>query len=315
MENPSTGTRFIKRKSKVLPAKEAAKVEKVSGTEDKSNQIKKTEVIPGSKVFQKYFEMGDKGKNKMDDFADVYSLSEIQSDKKRIAEVKNKQERPTPFGVVLENAFYDLSEKLLSDGNGENKIYSQMLSTFDDIIKRDGTRADVALEVKTPKGEVVRLLVDVTTAITMSKLYEKRKKCIENIEKGKLHSVKYFQSKIETVDENGNNIKKKGKQENLPMVIVGMDKESLHEFCPRIGENNDLANDCAAFMFLDEIVKQLRDDYVLSEEINGKNSEITETLLKTYQTFGAILETKNNLRPHDFEEKVVKDGVYTYLIS
>ena len=196
-----------------------------------------------------------------------------------------------------------------------SSINIESTSTFDDIIKKDGTRADVVLEIKTQEGEVVRLLVDVTTAITMSKLYEKRKKCTDNIEEGKVHSVKYFQSKIETTDEKGNAVREKGRQKNLPMVIVGMDKERLHDFCIRIGEGNDLANDHAAFIFIDEIVKQLGTDYALSKSENGENSEVTKTLLKTYQVFSIILKTKNNLRPRDFEKKVVQDGVYTYLTS
>lgn len=310
LENPNTGQRFIKREKKAVPIaeNEAAKVEAVSsaGVNDVNIQIKKTKVIPGHEIFQKYHEMGNKKKIKMEDFADVYSLSEIKIDNKRIENAKKKQEKPTPPGIVLENAFYDLSEKLLADEKSGNEIYSQLLSTFDDVIKEDGTTADVILEIKTREGDIVRLLADVTTAITMSKLYEKRKKCTDNIQKGKLHSVKYFQSQIDG---------KKGRQGNLPMVIVGMDKESLHYFCERIGEGNDLANDYAAFIFIDEIVKQLGTDYVLSKSENGENSEMTKTLFRTYQVFNAILETKNNLRSHDFEKKVVEDGVYTYLTS
>lgn len=307
MENPNTGARFIKRERKAMPVIENEKttVSTNIGVDDKSIQTKKT-IFPGHEIFQKYYGMGDKEKIKMDNFTDIYSLSEIQSDKKRIEKAKENQEKPTPAGIVLENAFYDLSEKLLADEKSGNEIHSQLLSTFDDVIGSAGTRADIILEIKGNNGEVAKLLVDVTTGVTMSKLLEKRKKCINVIENGKLHSIKYLQSKIDG---------KRGRQENLPMVIVGMNKESLQEFCARIGEGNDLKNDYASFMFLDEIVEQLRADYVLSKSITGENSEMTKTFFKTYQAFSAILEIKNNLRPRDFEKKVVQDDTYTYLIS
>lgn len=305
IENPKTGAIFIKRKA---PITKIEQLESVSGAgvDDKSIQTKKTKIVPGYEIFQKYHEMSDKGKIKMDDFKDLYSLSVIERDKKRVEDVKKKQEKPTPSGIVLENSFYDLSEKLLSDKKSGNEIHAQLLSVFDDTMA-DSTRADVVLEIKTPNGEVVRLLVDVTTAITPSKLLEKREKCTKNIKEGRLHSIKYFQSKIDGI---------RGRQINLPMVIVGMGVDNVHDFCARIGEGNDLANDYAAFMFLDEIVKQLGDDYVMSKERNNVSHEMIQILLKTYETFNAILEIKNNLRPHDFEEKVAKkDDVYSYLMS
>ena len=155
IENPNSGQRFIKREKKVMTTMEVAKVEEMLGigVGDQSIQTKKTKVIPGHEIFQKYYGMGSEKKNKMEDFADIYGADTIKKDKKRVEEVKKKQEKPTPSGIVLENIFYDLSEKLLTDEKSGNEIYSQLLSVFDDTMA-DSTRADVVLEIKNPKGEI-----------------------------------------------------------------------------------------------------------------------------------------------------------------
>lgn len=313
MENPNTGKIYIIRKGQgKLPSAEnnSTNNETITKNLNKNTEITEEMLNARSKVFQEYFKMGSKKKIKMEDLAGIYRKDTIEEDKKRIENFMNSREyrKPTPASVVLENVISELGESnnWFLDKNGNNEFFSCQLSEFDDKMA-DGARADMVLEIKTPNGEVVRLLVDVTTAITPSKLLEKREKCTKNIKEGRLHSIKYFQSKIDGI---------RGRQINLPMVIVGMGVDNVHDFCARIGEGNDLANDYAAFMFLDEIVKQLGDDYVMSKERNNVSHEMIQILLKTYETFNAILEIKNNLRPHDFEEKVAKkDDVYSYLMS
>lgn len=295
----------IIRKGKGLPSAETNDATLGIKKEDK----KEVDVKKRSEFFQKYFEMDGQKKIKMEDFAGIYRDDTIRKDKERVENFINSEEyrEPTPESVVLENVISELSEfnDWFLDKNGNNEFFSCQLSEFDDKMA-DGARADMALEIKTPEGEIIRLLLDVTTSVDESRLKAKRDKCTEKIKEKRLHSVKYFQSELDG---------KKGRQGDLPMVVVGMDPERLLEFCGRAAENRDLSNDYAAFMLLDEIKEQLMHDYIFSVEKHGENDRITQILLKTYKTFSAVLETKNNLRPHDFEEKVVKDEVYNYLTT
>lgn len=312
MENPNTGKIYIIRKGQgKLPSAEnnSTNNETITKNLNKNTEITEEMLNARSKVFQEYFKMGSKKKIKMEDLAGIYRKDTIEEDKKRIENFMNSREyrKPTPASVVLENVISELGESnnWFLDKNGNNEFFSCQLSEFDDKMA-DGARADMVLEIKTPEGEIIRLLIDVTTSIDEKRLEEKRKKCTKKVEDKTLHSVKYFQSQA-----NG----KIGWQGNLPMVVVGMNPEKVLEFCGRAAENKDLSNDYVAFMLLDEIKEQLLHDYNFSAEKNGENDKITKILLKTYRTFSAILETKNNLRPHDFEEKVVKDEVYDYLTT
>jgi len=303
MENPDTRKKYIIRKGQgKLPSAENNNTdnEAITKNVDKKTEITEEMLNARSKVFQEYFKMGSKKKIKIEDFAGIYRKYTIEEDKKRIEKFMNSREyrKPTPASVVLENVISELGESnnWFLDKNGNNEFFSCQLSEFDDKMA-DGARADMALEIKTPEGEIIRLLIDVTTSIDEKRLEEKRKKCTKKIEDKTLHSVKYFQSQADG---------KIGWQGNIPMVVVGMNPEKVLEFCGRAAENRDLSNDYVAFMLLDEIKEQLLHDYNFSAEKNGENDKITKILLKTYRTFSAFWKKKTTFAPMILRRRLLK---------
>lgn len=276
---------------------------------DKTVQNKKTKPVTGPEVFQNLLEKGKNGKLSMEEFVKkgIYAKEEVALDEEEIKQFRlsDNFERPTTASIVSEFVVSQIGEEMNWFSNLETgtKCYCTRLSEHDDISFKSA-RADILLELKMPEGETAELLLDVTTDFSPAKLQEKKGKCEKTIRKGRLHPIKYFKSKL---------TEKMGRKVDLPMVIVGFNKDNLLGFCERFSKDDNLENDHLAFMLLDEIVGQLSYYFSQSEIINGSNHYITQKLKRTLEIFINILNKKESLRPQDFREKASSDDVYAYL--
>lgn len=267
-----------------------------------------------SKTYLNFCEMGDIDKINMDEFAEkgIYSKEEVERDKERVRKIKSDPSyvKPTDASIALENILNQLGEfKGLFSDSKNTEVHCFRLSEFDDMIK-DSTRGDIAVEIKLPDGgnnekwEHICLLIDATTAVNDKKHFEKRRKCLEEIEYGNLHSVKYFKSKITG---------RMGRRENLPMVIAGIDEKSIKKLCLRYEKGILPEKDYAQIIFLEEITKQLNFFCITAKKFRGEDHLVTKKLIRAHEVFSEILKTKKSLRPDDFERKAVADKVYEYL--
>ncbi len=265
----------------------------------------------GIKTAQGIFEMYKNENNRIqiEDFIDVYSEEEIVRDRERVAYVKKSKdfENPTEHGIVLENLFCDLAEKHEWFGEGVKIV---QLSEFDDMIA-SGAHCDAVLEI--PVGEeglVIRIGIDLTTAVNYDTLNKKKIKCTEGILSGKLFSVKYFKSKIDST---------KGKIENMPVLFAGVNKENLELLCASVAKQENTKVDALGkhevqFMFLDEIVSQLESYAGIANSKHGwSNGNITTWMNYYKELFEWIREDKKSLCPNNFKQRASLDELYKFI--
>jgi hypothetical protein len=275
----------------------------VSSQNKRDLSIKK-KIQTGPEIFQHYRDLDTR--TKMEDFGDIYSEEEIKEDRRRVEYVKLSKdyEKPTVHGKVFENLFCEIAEKFKWFGEGARIV---QLTEYDDIIA-SGAHCDAVLEI--PMGDnLLRIGLDLTTAVDFDNLLKKRTKCIDAVEKGKNFPVKYFQSKIDQT---------RGKIENIPVFFVGIDKEALARLCDSVAKQKNsqddlLENNEVQFMILDELYSQALVYRAHAEKKHGKDSTVTKKMEHYGKIFKGLIDTKKSLRSKDFEAKASADGVYNYI--
>jgi len=271
------------------------------GAVKKSIRIERT----AQEIFDKFLKKYDSSQIKMEDFSDIYSKDEIESDKRRVKAMKESEsyEEPTNYSKVLEEAVANLAE--LYNWLGERQYALIRTSEYDDKLV-NGAHCDVILEMMADDGSIMRMGIDLTTSVDWDRLNEKKKKCFGAVEKGKLFDVKYFKSVL--TDE-------KGALKDIPVVMFGADKDSVHELCESVGRIGDISKHHMQYMLIEEINHNLEVLNAVSIECNGIYSEITQKLTSWRELFQEIAAEKNSLRPEDFESKAAKDKAYSYIMK
>lgn len=265
--------------------------------------IQKSQKKTGPEIFEIYLKRDNK--LQMDDFGDVYSEQEILKDKNLLERMASNEnyDRSDVQGTVLENIIVDIGEQNMWFGDEEN--YLIQLSEYDDKAP-NGAHADAVLEIKTKDGNIMRLGIDFTLSANSSLLNKKRAKCLDLIDSGKLANVKYFQSELTN---------EKGRLADIPIVMAGVDRETLHKLCKDVAKKENLTANPAQYMILDEILYQLDIFVAISASKHGMQNELTQELEAYREIFIEILKKKESLRPDNFREKALQDGVYSYLTN
>lgn len=264
-------------------------------------KIKNTGIRTGQEVFEFYRDKNNR--LKMEDFSDIYKEEEIMRDRNELEKMKDSEnfEKSDVHGKVLENLFPEIGKK--NFWMGEEEFYIIQLSEYDDKMKY-GAHADVLIEMRNSEGKIIRFAVDLTTGANMDKLNAKKTKCVKGIEIGTLSSVKYFQSEIE---------KFRGRIIEVPVVVAGIDKETLHALCDAIGRGENIQNHPAKFMILEEIWHDFSVLLAIANNLKGKKHPLTKKISDCFDVVAALWENKKSLLPHDFAEKASQDKVYKHI--
>lgn len=179
---------------------------------------------------------------KMKGLKDKYSEQEIQKDINwTIAEILKEQKRNlnSHASKMMENMVTDLGDKWF----GEN-VRVVLLSPYDDR-KAHG---DVVMEIKT-NGEIIRILIDLTTATNRNETNEKMSRNELEIKNNELASLKYFISKFDGT---------RGQLNFLPRVIAGVQSIKLLDACKLMAKGDVAAGKSVIpALILDEMRLQL----------------------------------------------------------
>ena len=271
----------------------------------KDDKIRKSGIITVEDVSERYLKKDDA--IKMADFEDVYSAEEIKKDTERVEYIKKSKgfEKPTAESVILENMFSDLVEKYKWFGEGVKVV---QLSEFDDKIA-SGAHCDAVLEIPVAADRVIRIGIDLTTAVNYDTLSKKRTKCVEGVQSGKLFSVKYFQSKIDGT---------KGQISDLPVFFAGLDKNTLKNLCEAVAKQENTGNDSmekheGQFIFLDEMLSQSNRYIAIAKVKHGAESNTTIWMEYYKQLLEWIRDNKKAPRPNNFGQRGGQDEVYRYI--
>lgn len=266
----------------------------------------------GIKTAQGVFEMYQKKDERirLEDFIGVYNEEEIKKDMERVEYFKRSKDydKPTAHGTVLENLFCQMAEKYEWFGADVKVV---QLSEFDDMIA-SGAHCDAVLEIPVGDGDdVVRIGIDLTTAINYDNLNKKRNKCVDAIQSGKLFSVKYFKSKIDDTI---------GRISDMPVFFAGVNKENLEALCATVAKQentgqNLLSKHEVQFMFLEQMLSQINRYVSIASSRHGFGSNITNNLEYYKRLIEWMKDDKKSLRPNNFDQRAMGDEVYKYIIK
>lgn len=182
-----------------------------------------------------------------DDFLHPYSEAVIQKDKQWVERMKSGQ-----GAVDIHKMHADIIEAILfehieqSNWFGEN-VTTIKTSEFDDL--RNGVDIIVEFEEGANKLMHMGLAVDVTFGVTAAQ--NKILKIRNEIQQGKLSEVKYFASERSPY---------KGLYQNLPRVVVGVDRLHLDELARMWTDpmrKREFATHPVQALILDEITQQM----------------------------------------------------------
>lgn len=273
---------------------------------------KETAIKAGHEVFKEYLEKDNRLRE--DDFVALwkkdpvfyaaYSPENIAKDKAKIEEMKNSAnfEKEGNYAIVLENMFADVVEKGKFFGEGRYAV--TQLSEFDDKAI-DGAHCDCLLELEVD-GAILSLGIDLTTAQNYNTLNEKRKKCIKGAKDGKFSSIKYGKSGLSDA---------MGRVNMVPVVVAGLDKDTVADLCAAMGRGDDLSAHYAKIIVLDEIVHELGRLVVEARFVRGKNDEIADALDYYREVFIGIEEKYKSLRTFENSAKAKADKAYKFLTA
>jgi len=208
------------------------------------------------------------GRVKESDFVDVYGEQEVARDLEKVEELKRKFVGDQTPESAETKKIADIFEAIvlehgeLSEWFGENG-FTVGVSEYDDFING----VDMVVEFcKVEKSETPHLALgmDVTfTSDTTAKFDRLR----EQIENGQLAKVKYFSSEHSNI---------RGGMDNIPEVIVGVDRKTVEELMELWLEkdNRALEGHRVQIMILKEIEAQLRTFAEYSKSLG--NDDLTE---------------------------------------
>lgn len=272
----------------------------------KDGKIKNSGIKTGQVVFEGYL----KTDNKIDPktFSDIYGKEEIEKDLAKVEFFRNNRDfqKPTETAIVLENMFCDLAEKHEWFGEGVKII---QLSEFDDM-NANGAHCDVILEIPIKEDDyIMRIGVDLTSALNYDTLNKKRTKCLEGIQNGKMFSVKYFESKVEDA---------KGRLSGIPVFFAGIDEKTIKSLCDVKAKQENTEMDFlgkheAQFMFMEELVSQVNRYVAIAIAKHGSGAAVTMDLGYYKDSLESLLSNKKAPRPNGYGQKALQDDVYRYI--
>jgi len=144
----------------------------------------------------------------LEKFDDLYPSEEIEADRNDIRRLRARFQKETSpnekeflfYAQLLEMIIMEFSSSWIPG-------YLSRATEYDDIKRR----TDLFLEIEDDDGNIVRLAIDVTASVFKAR--EKVKQIINDLQKGIIHQVKYFESERE---------EKRGFLE-LPRFVIGSD--------------------------------------------------------------------------------------------
>lgn len=275
-------------------------------------KIKNSGIKTGQAVFEGYLKKDERIDPRT--FSDIYSAEEINTDLARVETFKKSLDFQKPaevvksaeVAIVLENMFCDLVEKHEWFGEGVKVV---QLSEFDDMDAR-GTHCDVVLEIPMKEDDyIMRIGVDLTSALNYDTLNKKRTKCIEGIQSGRLFSAKYFESKAE---------ESKGRLSGIPVFFAGIDEKTIRSLCDLVAKQQNTEIDFLGkhevqFMFLEELVSQVNRYVAIALAKHGSGATVTMDLGYYKDSLESILNNKKAPRPNGYGQKALQDDVYRYI--
>lgn len=248
-------------------------------------------------VMEKYLPKFEKERLDIGDFINnPYSAEEVKRDGDEEQRLEKKFEKGTLRGKIFEALVATSAESLKWFGENTKVV---ILSKFDDY-----KNGDIMLETKNNNGEIVRILVDLTTSVLENEITEKIDKTYELIKKGESGEAKYFKSKLdETI----------GKVDASARVVIGISPDSLGELCGEMNQTPRQEKNYVQLMFLDEMLNQLIHMAETSKEKNGADHKVTKELEKSLSIIKDLLVQKESLRTHEYEQKAKHDRTYQHL--
>jgi len=193
------------------------------------------------------------------DFSDVINKNEIERDTTWLGQQRNRKQEvvKTKRGEILEHVIRHHAE--MSDWLGDN-CYTVETTEYDDR----ANHIDFIIEWEQEDGEAVRLAIDVTTTEDPDVFDKKESLIKDEIEKGWLSRVKYFQSEIDET---------KGKIQNLPRAVIAVSKENIQKLCGELINKKpaELAKSPEQLLLLDEIGTQMTDQIEYSLKLLLEN--------------------------------------------
>jgi len=233
--------------------------------------------------------------------------------KKRKQDNAEKEAKKTEEGRE-QKQIADLFEALVNDLIGRfnwmgSEVDTFTSSDFDDLFNGVDVIAEIHEEIHeedagTQAVSHLALAVDVAFALDVS---EKMKHIQENIDKGTLTRVKYFESDFLPPEQKG--------LSNVPRVVIGLEQETVialgKMWCneDREGNKEKIRRHGAQMVILKEVEGQLR---YFAEYARMKNrEEIAETYEKTLTIIRKIVaeKEKEGITAGDFEEDRVSRAI------
>lgn len=174
----------------------------------------------------------------------------MQRDRPKSPKTKKFQKEIHQRALIAEAIIADQVEK--SNWFGKN-CFTALASGHDDVYNH----TDLIFEFD-EKDKIERLAVDITIAENSEIIEEKRIKIREDIESGRLTSLKYFVSEIDNTQ---------GKISGLPRVIIDISKDDIRELSELIinKENKKLAKHPIQAEILQNVKDQLEDEIKYAE--------------------------------------------------
>ncbi len=239
---------------------------------------------------------------KMEDFYDIYGEEDVKADLreverlKKVFEEKNLEEdkETKKFATIFESIIHYHGE--MSDWFGPNSFtyksceYDDFKNKVDEIVEvEDGSQENFSH---------LGLAIDVTTT---GSLYKKLAPIWDDLKKGNLGEVKYFNSK-------------EGGLKNLPRVVISADKREVEELMELWLEENkkELVSHPIQFHILDQIKIQLEKSKIWLKE-KGENN-LAEIFEDRLNLIDKILKEKQEVRGQlEKEGKMERQGSFSRL--
>ncbi len=253
------------------------------------------------KIYNKAKETIDRDRIDTKEFEDLYGEEQVKRDNEYVRKMErkfdssgNQKEKDakkiaTIFEAILGEQI-ELSEWFGSD------ICTMATTKFDDIVNG----VDVIAEFSENKTEFAHLglAVDATYSADFDSKFLKIK---ENINKGKLATIKYF---------NSSDMDFIGQLSQVPRVIIAADAKTVTELIELwdTDKKQDLAKHPIQFQILEQIILQLKvfKDYIQSIKYNKEVDN--DRIIKKFEIFIEIFEMIYKNRQENITDSGKRDG-------
>lgn len=267
----------------------------------KQNFEKSSELLNLDRVYQKVENIIKDDRIDIDGFQDLYGEGQVKRDKEYVEKMNGKFDQESNYkdkenkkiatifeGIIGEQA--ELSEWLGSD---INTIFA---TEYDDIVNG----IDIIAEFSENKTEFshLGLAVDATYSNQFS---EKILKIKENIKKGKLATIKYFES---------SDMDFKGQLSQIPRVVIASDFKTVIELVELwdTGKKEDLANHPIQFQILEQIIMQLKTFKEYAQKIEFVQNVDSDRMIKKFELFIDIFDNIYKNRQKNVVDDNRRDG-------